>query len=217
MQDRNLSFGSSSPNSGNLLTLIVFFVFAFPISGIAFSQSAEEKFELTSIEFEGNEFASSSLLESIILSKESPVWFWKFLNSFTSLGKEPIYFDSSLIQTDLKILKSYYNDNGFFRAEMESSYELDAAKLTAKVKFFIRENIRSQISSYEYIGLKKENIGDWLFKKILDEKKIEVNTPFSREMIESDIYRVLDELKSYGFMLAERGKAIVTIDTVSNS
>lgn len=217
MQDRNLSFGSSSPNSGNLLTLIVFFAFAFPISGIAFSQSAEEKFELTSIEFEGNEFASSSLLKSIILSKESPVWFWKFLNSFTSLGKEPIYFDSSLILTDLKILKSYYDDNGFFRAEMESSYELDAAKLTVKVKFFIRENIRSQISSYEYIGLKKENIGDWLLKKILDEKKIEVNTPFSREMIESDIYRVLDELKSYGFMLAERGKAIVTIDTVSNS
>jgi outer membrane protein assembly factor BamA len=200
-----------------VFNLIVFVKFVFIIPSIAFTQSAEEKFELTSIEFEGNEYASSSLLKSIIVSKESPAWFWKFLYSFTRLGKEPIYIDSSLIQTDLKILKSFYNDNGFFLAEIESSYDLDTVNFNARLKYHIREKIRSKIVSYEYKGLRKENIGEWLLQKIIDGKTVKIYEPFSRENIESDIYRVLDELKSFGFMLAERGNAVVTIDTISNS
>ncbi len=197
------------------IIILIIALFVFP--HFSFSQDEEKKFELKEIQFEGNEFASSSLLKSIILSKETPNWLWKFLNSFTNLGKEPVYFDSTFIQTDLRILKSFYADNGYFRAEIQSSFSLDSTEQIAALKYFLIENIRNRISSYKYYGLKKEVIGEWLLNKIIEERTINVDVPFSRDMIEADVFRILNELKSYGFMLAERGSTIVTIDTVTNS
>jgi len=199
----------------NLSVIPFIALFIFPL--LSFSQESEKKFELKEIQFEGNEFASSSLLKSIILSKETPNWVWKFLNSFTNLGKEPVYFDSTLIQTDLRILKSFYTDNGFFRTEIQSSFSIDSIDQIAFLKYYIYENIRNRISLYEYYGLKKEVIGEWLFNKIIEERTIGTNFSFSREMIEADVFRVLNELKSYGFMLAERGSTVVTIDTAANT
>ena len=65
-----------------------------------------QKYELKSINFEGNNEISASRLKDVILSKESPMWFWKFLNSFSGLGAEAIMFDSSKIPFDLAALKS---------------------------------------------------------------------------------------------------------------
>src|SRR4030067_739866 len=56
-----------------------------------------QKYELKSINFEGNNEFSTSRLKDVIVSKESPMWFWKFLNSFSGLGAEAIIFDSSQI------------------------------------------------------------------------------------------------------------------------
>jgi len=73
-----------------------------------------QKYELQSISFEGNSEFSNSRLKDVIVSKESPMWFWKFLNSFSGLGAEAIIFDSSKIPFDLAALKEYHRNNGFF-------------------------------------------------------------------------------------------------------
>jgi outer membrane protein assembly factor BamA len=71
----------------------------------------EDKIELNSIDFIGNEFFSNSELEEIIISKESPNWLSQFLDSFTSFGNPASYFDSLDLQDDLSILRNHY----FFR------------------------------------------------------------------------------------------------------
>ena len=86
-----------------------------------------QKYELKSINFEGNNEFSESRLRDIILSKVSPMWFWKFLNSFSGLGAEAIMFDSSKIPFDLAALKEYYRNNGFFEAYFNFRYELDTS------------------------------------------------------------------------------------------
>ena len=73
-------------------------------------------YELNSISFNGNSQLSSSDLADAIYSQETPGWFWQFLDSFTSFGNEPIYFDSSSIEIDLNALKSFYSAHGFFKA-----------------------------------------------------------------------------------------------------
>ena len=72
---------------------------------VLFAQQ-QENIELSSINFEGNEEFSESGLESVLQSKETPWWFWKFLNSFSGLGSPPEYYDSTSIPLDLISLKS---------------------------------------------------------------------------------------------------------------
>ena len=77
----------------------------------------KEKYELAKIEFSGNNNYSSSKLSDLIISKETPAWAWKFLNSiYSSIGKEPVYFDSLNIPEDVRILTDFYHNNGFFSA-----------------------------------------------------------------------------------------------------
>ena len=94
------------------------------VSVIQLFAQEENRYELQQINFEGNNSISSSQLSDVILSKETPWWFWKFLNSFSSFGSEPVYFDSSNIPIDIQALKSYYNANGFFKTSVNLSFDL---------------------------------------------------------------------------------------------
>ena len=101
-----------------------------------------QKYELKSINFEGNNEFSASRLKDVIVSKESPMWFWKFLNSFSGLGAEAIIFDSSKIPFDLAALKEYHRNNGFFETYFEYKYELDTSSLNAEIIYIIDEGER---------------------------------------------------------------------------
>ena len=83
------------------------------ISKISLGQSYYD-FELKSIKFHGNSFFSSSDLLKNIESKETPMWFWIFLDTFTPFGDEPVYFDSSKISIDKLALKELYQIKWFF-------------------------------------------------------------------------------------------------------
>ena len=90
------------------------FFLAFCSIRATFSQSYYD-YELTAINFSGNSFFSESELEQNIESKESPKWWWVFLDSFTPFGDERVYFDSSKISIDKIALKEYYISSGFFK------------------------------------------------------------------------------------------------------
>ncbi len=187
--------------------VLIFFVFVSTI--------LPQEFELKKIRFEGNEQFSAGILSGIILSKESPFWLWKFLNKFTSLGKEPVYFDSLNLEEDLNRIKKFYRDNGFFFVDADYEYKLNEDNKSAELIFNINEGQRFKINSYKYIGIDSSKIGQWLYLKILREKKIQENSYFQRDKIEADADRIVNELRNFGFMLAEKDKIIATIDTLN--
>ncbi|MDP4116553.1 MAG: hypothetical protein Q8903_10475, partial [Bacteroidota bacterium] len=76
-----------------IIRLVCFFLITFCLTTSAIQ--AQTKYELKSIVFKGNKSFSSSSLKEMILSSETPWWFWKFLYSFSSLGSEAKYFDST--------------------------------------------------------------------------------------------------------------------------
>jgi len=127
--------------------LIVFLL----LSNLAFIWA--QKYELKSINFEGNYEFSASRLREVILSKESPMWFWKFLNSFSGLGAEAIMFDSSKIPFDLAALKEYHRNNGFFETYFNYRYELDTTSLDAELIYIIDNGERSSFEVPFYLGL----------------------------------------------------------------
>ncbi len=109
------------------------------------------RYELQQINFNGNSRISSSQLSNVILSKETPWWFWKFLNSFTSLGSEPVYFDSSNIPIDIRALKSYYKANGFFQTSVKYHYDVDTTDKEVTLTYTINEGEADELRE-DYSG-----------------------------------------------------------------
>ncbi|MCX8056390.1 MAG: BamA/TamA family outer membrane protein [Ignavibacteria bacterium] len=193
------------------------FIFVLISLFIFISNLLAQDYELKKINFEGNNYFSEGTLQSIILTKESPFWFWKFLNKFTNLGKEPIYFDSLNIEEDIRRIEKFYRDNGFFFVSVKTSYSLNESKKTAELKFIISEGERFRLNSYKYLGIDSTKIGQWLYLKIIRERKINESSFFQRDRIEEDANRILNELRNFGFMLAERERIIAVIDTIKHT
>lgn len=190
-------------------------IYLFIVTKILIAETDE--YELKSISFSGNKHFSSRILSSVIVSKESPFWFWKFLNKFTNLGKEPVYFDSTNIIADINKLKNFYKDNGFFQVNILSEYKLNYRNKSAKLFFIIEEGERFRINEYNYIGIDSGKIGSWLYSKILKQQPIRKDHYFQKDRIEADADRIVTELRNFGFMLAEKGKISATVDTVKKT
>jgi len=178
--------------------------------------SAQErpKDELASIEFRGNTTYSSSVLRDVISSKETPSWIWKFLNSFSSLGKEPSYFDSLALHDDVLAIKDFYNANGFFKTECVSHYTIDTSARLAYVTFDVIEQQPSVLSSIQLHGLDElpkelntETAKDFLS---LETKR------YSQSQLKSTIDAAIYNLTTKGYMLAAFDSSVIEKDTLRN-
>jgi len=194
--------------------LFAFSVFIFLVCTEIHAQQ-DDRIELTSINFVGNNSFSSSDLEEILQSKETPWWFWKFLDSFTPLGSPPNYFDSTTITLDLISLKSLYAVNGFFKADISYKYEIDSLDKTAELTYFINERDMHLIGNdTKAYGL--EN----LYREYVDEVNSIIKYPVGERFIQSRIQTMNEELIIYlndhGYMLAKYDSTVIRIDTTIN-
>ena len=166
-----------------LFTLIFTFIF------LAGQISAQDlgTYELVEIAFEGNEAIEDDLLANVVTSSESPGWFSKFLNGISeNWGNETVYFDTLLIEFDLKALQDYYFDNGFFKAKFTYRYEVDPEDEEAVLIFVINENDPCYFSGFEISNLE---IIDLTFSTKITQDIIDVDSTerYSRLLVEEKI------------------------------
>jgi outer membrane protein insertion porin family len=173
-----------------------------------------QSYELQSIEFEGNSELSSSELSEAIYSTETPWWFWKFLNSFTPLGSEPVYFDSTNIQLDLEALEAFYNSQGFFEAEFSHEFTVDTSELEVTLKYIISEGDASVYGNSKIFGL--NNIPEYIALDIYDEMSIDTTERFLQSTIEQKTEQSVDILLNNGYMLAKFDSTVILRDTALN-
>ncbi len=191
---------------------LLFIIFA---AALSFNLNAQNKVELSTISFSGNNAFPGSLLKDLISSKETPAWTWKFLNSFTSLGKAPEYFDSTTIEKDIRSLSEFYVANGFFSVQISSSYDIDTTDEKAFLTYHIKENLPAKISRVKLYGLTvndPELNGE--ISKIIE---FDTSKRFSQSLIKSAIDNIVNALENKGYMLAKYDSTIVVQDTVENS
>ena len=174
----------------------------------------EDRIELSSITFIGNETFSDGDLTAVIQSEESPMWLWTFLNSFTFLGSPPNYFDSSSISIDLISLKSFYSVNGFFKAEINYSFEIDTSAKSADLIYYIKENSPFDFHSVQFPGL--EELNDWIKSNIEDYLEYPASERYSQEKVQKKNYDIITYLKNNGYMFATYDSSIVKIDTINS-
>ncbi|HET56106.1 MAG TPA: hypothetical protein ENN33_12955 [Ignavibacteria bacterium] len=181
---------------------------------LTISAQSDERFELKSILFEGNNNISSDELRSIIFSKESPGWFSQFLHSFTSFGGEAVYFDSLLIFNDIRQLENYYYDNGFFKVSFSHSYTLDTTNYTAELKYLIKENDPAYFRSINVTGL------ELIAWQIADEVKELTTVDTTKKYSASEVSRIRNQILrlslDFGHMLISSEVPDIQVDTVNN-
>jgi outer membrane protein insertion porin family len=188
-----------------------FFIVVLGFQAALFAQQQED-FELSSINFEGNEEFSDSELESVLQSKETPWWFWKFLNSFSGLGSPPEYYDSTSIPLDIISLKSYYAVNGFFLAEISYSYSINTSARDAELTYYIKEGPLFLYGDNQTYGL--ESLDENLFTQVRPHLHPAHNVRYSQEDLDTRFQSVVDYLKDFGYMLVEFDSTVISIDTI---
>ena len=189
------------------LVILVFLFLAIPL----FAQQSK-RYQLNSIDFVGNNSFSSSVLKEIIFSQTTPWWFWKFLHSFTSFGKEPVYFDSSNIPIDLNALKSYYNANGFFEAKFNYKYIVDTADKTVDLTYYINERNSANFGKLNIFGL--DSLPRNLYNSIYSKIALDSNMRFSQAIIQDNSGKVVNDLLNNGYMFARYDSTIIYQDTM---
>ncbi len=190
---------------------ILIFVFLLLTSN---SLAQEEKYELKSIDFEGNDAFSKNTLSYIIRSEETPWWFWKFLDSFTSLGKAPVYFDSTNIQIDVKSIKDYYTAHGYFSSKVTSDYEIDFSNKTAELTFFIDEGEPSTYNRVNIFGIEKTP--DLVKEKIKADLSFDTTKQYDQIEVLHGISKGLNTLLNNGYLFATFDSTIIIQDTISH-
>ena len=97
---------------------------------ITFKVDLGEKAKISKISFIGDKVFKDSKLRSIIVSEEYK--FWKFIS-----GNK--YLNERINKLDLRLLKNFYRNKGFYNVEINSSF----AKITPKNEFEIIFNINA--------------------------------------------------------------------------
>lgn len=197
-----------------LFRLFKYYLFLILVLTCINPLNAQEKFELTGIKFEGNSIFSSSTLSDVIYSKSTPWWFWKFLNSFTSLGKAPVFFDSLYINNDIIALKNFYNNNGFFQPNFEYSYIIDSIKKSANLTYFVTENSPSYYRNIQIHGI--NTVYQPLKAEILSVLAFEKTSRYSESNVREKINSVVLMLENNGYMLAKFDSTVIFVDTISS-
>lgn len=190
-------------------------VFIPIILTLQFTSLWAQKYELTSISFEGNNEISESRLKGVILSKESPMWFLKFLNSFSGLGAEAIYFDSSRIPFDLAALKEYYRNYGYFETFFNYRYEMDTSDFNANLIYTVSEGERARFRSTFLFGL--ENVLPQTYLSIIQDYQNASNDWYNQVTLEQNINNTINVLLNSGYLNARFDSTIIFRDTSANS
>ena len=193
---------------------ILFFFFLFGISEILTGQSYYD-FEIESIKFSGNSYFSESDLKMNIESKETPIWFWVFLDSFTPFGDEPVYFDSSNISIDKLALKELYRSDGFFSMKVNHFIVVDSSNKSIELNYQIVEGDPSYFGKINIKGL--ETLVDFQSGIITYETiQFDSSKQYSEFAVQNSISLIRQYLGNNGFIFGKYDSTTILIDTLTN-
>ena len=192
---------------------IVLFFFLISYSETLYSQSYYD-FELESIKFSGNSFFSESELKKNIESKETPMWFWIFLDSFTPFGDEPVYFDSSNISIDKLALIELYRSYGFFSVNINHFIVVDSTNKSIELNYQITENRVSNFGKINLIGLDK--LSDYDYGRMISESIVlDSSKRYSESEVQNNINTIKRFLVNNGYVFGGYDSTTIIIDTLA--
>jgi len=210
--DRADFFKKSPPLAGFLVyydkmrsvLFLTFFLFVFGTTVFA-----QEKYIVRSIDFVGNKFFSKSDLGAIMLTKESPGAFYRFLYRTIHVGNPPVYFDPVVFKGDVERLRQFYFDNGFYSAKVDTEIKTDERNEAVDIKIHIDEGEYVKIDSINYHGLAK--VSKNFLEKLGEKPALKIGDRYSAMSVDSETKRITALLQDDGFPFAKKDSSVVTL------
>ena len=159
--------------------------------------------EIDKIEFEGNETIGADALRNVMILKETPSGFSKFLyRTFgEKIGSKPEYFDNITLDADQNRIVEYYQRQGFYQTLVSNKFTVDTGSQRVNITFTIQENKRSFVDSVRYLGL--GGITPDVSEKIFKEPILQRGMPYESDKASAEINRVLSILVNNGYPSAD--------------
>jgi outer membrane protein insertion porin family len=188
---------------GRLAMLAVFLTAFIPLR--AFGDDPEDRdqqggrSEITSIRFDGNESLPTSELRAILVMRETPGFFNKFLyNSISEkLGRKNEYYNPVILSGDLERLRKYYKNRGFLEARIDSQLAYSSDESSVDITVAIHEGYRSVIDSLTYRGIVDPPATIW--QDIRSAPRIVRGDPYNGILLEEEVKRVLRIFNNNGY------------------
>ncbi len=191
-----------------------FFIVFISSSFVELSAQQTELYELSSIDFTGNETFNATELKSVIQNEENPFWLWRFLyNTVSFIGSPPNYFDSSAIPVDIISLKSFYAVNGYFKAQIGYSFVVDTSGKSVELTYHITENEMFTYGDVKLRGL--ESLSTEIKTEISPYLEYPTWERYVQENVQEKNDEIITYLKNHGFMLARYDSTVVRVDTIN--
>ncbi len=178
--------------------------------------SAQETYMVHSISFTGNNTFQESVLRGLMLTKESPAAFYRFIYKVFRIGKPPEYFDSFVFRADVQRLRQFYKDKGFFYAKIDTEVRYEDEKSEVEVSIGIKEGPGAYVDSTRYAGIADSTS---YFRELFKNKPLlATGSPYSIDQLNGELVRVLTILQNDGYPFAKRDSTpVVSIDTTGKS
>lgn len=171
--------------------------------------NAQENFVVNSISFEGNKSFSNSDLRGIMLTKQSPAAFWRFLYSIGHVvGDSAQYYDPITLRADLQRIRYFYRDNGFVFAQVDSSLSYDMKDKSVNIIVKIKEGPPAYVTAVRCHGIPDttEPIRSLMTKSQIIEK----GQRYSASKVDAEVQSVLSLLHDNGYAYAKKDSSVVT-------
>jgi outer membrane protein insertion porin family len=162
-------------------------------------EQASDRWEISSIEFEGNNTLPSSELRSVLVTRETPGWFNKFLyNSISQkLGSKNEYYNAVVFAGDLDRLAKYYKNRGFLAVRIDTQFVFSPDGSSVDITIDIHEGYRSIIDTLTYRGIL--DAPETLWKDVRSSPRIAQGDPYNSILLEEEVKRVLRIFNDTGF------------------
>lgn len=183
-------------------TLLIFLL-------IAPAAKAQDNFIVNSISFQGNKAFSSSVLRGIMLTRQSPAAFWRFLYGLGHLvGDSAQYFEPVVLKADLQRIRYFYRDNGFPYTRVDSALDYDTKNRSVDIVVKIREGPTAYLTYVRYHGIADTSKQ---FQSLLHKNQlIAKGDRYSAKKTDAEVQRVLGLLQDDGYAYAKKDSIIVT-------
>ncbi|HCA43886.1 MAG TPA: hypothetical protein DEP28_11615 [Bacteroidetes bacterium] len=174
--------------------MIKFLFLFFLFHNFAFAQDNplfEKNLEVDEVKFEFNPVLeiSNEILNSII---------------FTRSGE---FFKPDELSLDILRLEKFMFDNGYFNANVDTSFTVNSDSTEINVLFTIKEGRAFKYGTIDYYGL--DDLDQNIKNLILNSKNLSIGQTYNKSNINLEILRILGILQNNGYAFAANDDVIV--------
>jgi outer membrane protein insertion porin family len=158
----------------------------------------ESRYEIRSVEIEGNDRVGKGDLMGNLETKPTPGFFNKFLFRMGGwLGRKNEYFDFETFDRDVERLHQYYRDRGFFDARIDTSLQFSPGDRLVDIMIRVQEGYRSIIDSLTFKGIAR--VPEFVYEDMQSGQKIQKGDAYDRLLLDEEVVRVRMILWNAGY------------------